>query len=179
MCVTVQWLCCLGMDAQAQGVPTLVIESQDTQSAFHWTAKYVVLSIFLFVAAGVCEIGGGWLVWKAIRSSKPWWWALLGSVVLIGYGFIPTAQPTASFGRVYAVYGGFFIVLSYLWGWALDGDQPDIGKETMRFVSERLSLCIKFAVPSCAFRARYTCHKNSVLLSFQLCRKKRSRPIIP
>jgi drug/metabolite transporter superfamily protein YnfA len=28
---------------------------------------------------------------------------------------------------VYAVYGGVFIVLSYAWGWALDGDRPDMG----------------------------------------------------
>ncbi len=33
------------------------------------------------------------------------------------YGFIPTLQPTSNFGRLYAVYGGFFIVLSYAWGW--------------------------------------------------------------
>jgi small multidrug resistance family-3 protein len=26
---------------------------------------------------------------------------------------------------VYAVYGGFFIVLSLLWGWKVDGDRPD------------------------------------------------------
>jgi small multidrug resistance family-3 protein len=32
-----------------------------------------------------------------------------------------------SFGRVYAVYGGFFIVLSFLFGWWLDGDRPDLG----------------------------------------------------
>ena len=37
---------------------------------------------------------------------------------------IPTLQP-ASFGRVYAVYGGFFIVLSLLWGWNVDGVRPD------------------------------------------------------
>ncbi|KAG6544000.1 hypothetical protein Mapa_014624 [Marchantia paleacea] len=29
------------------------------------------------------------------------------------------------FGRTYAAYGGFFIILSLLWGWALDGDRPD------------------------------------------------------
>lgn len=29
--------------------------------------------------------------------------------------------------QVYAVYGCFFIVLSYLWGWAVDGVQPDTG----------------------------------------------------
>ena len=33
------------------------------------------------------------------------------------YGFIPTLQPTSDFGRLYAIYGGFFIVLSYAWGW--------------------------------------------------------------
>lgn len=34
----------------------------------------------------------------------------------MGYGFVPCAQPMSDFGRIYAVYGGFFIVLSYLWG---------------------------------------------------------------
>jgi small multidrug resistance family-3 protein len=33
-------------------------------------------------------------------------------------------QP-AHFGRVYAAYGGFFIILSLLWGWMLDGNVPD------------------------------------------------------
>jgi small multidrug resistance family-3 protein len=54
----------------------------------------------------------------------------LGSLILILYGFLPTFQPSAtvdSFGRLYAVYGGFFIVLSFLAGWYLDGDRPDRG----------------------------------------------------
>lgn len=40
------------------------------------------------------------------------------------YGIIPTLQP-ANFGRVYATYGGIFIVLSLLWGWRIDGVAPD------------------------------------------------------
>jgi len=32
-----------------------------------------------------------------------------------------------SFGRVYAVYGGFFIVLSYVWAYIFDNFKPDIG----------------------------------------------------
>jgi small multidrug resistance family-3 protein len=40
------------------------------------------------------------------------------------YGIIPTFQPV-HFGRVYAAYGGFFILLSLLWGWIFDGNQPD------------------------------------------------------
>ena len=33
-------------------------------------------------------------------------------------------QP-ANFGRVYAAYGGVFIVLSILWGWQVDKIAPD------------------------------------------------------
>lgn len=98
------------------------------ENSFHWTPAKVILSLFLFVVAGLAEIGGGWLVWQAIRMGKPLYWAIFGSLVLISYGFIPTAQPTADFGRIYAVYGGFFIVLSYLWGWVADGDRPDLGR---------------------------------------------------
>ncbi|KAA6426495.1 MAG: UPF0060-domain-containing protein [Trebouxia sp. A1-2] len=73
------------------------------------------------------EVGGGWLVWQSIRSGKPWWWGLLGSVTLVVYGFIPTLQPVDQFGRTFAAYGGFFIVYSYGWGWLLDHEQPDTG----------------------------------------------------
>ena len=31
-----------------------------------------------------------------------------------------------------AVYGGFFIVLSYAWGWTVDKERPDAGKQTSR-----------------------------------------------
>ena len=29
-------------------------------------------------------------------------WAAAGAVVLIAYGFVPTAQPILNFGRIYA-----------------------------------------------------------------------------
>jgi drug/metabolite transporter superfamily protein YnfA len=48
-------------------------------------------------------------------------------MILILYGFIPTWQPAENFGRVYAAYGGFYIVMSFLAGWALDGYRPDKG----------------------------------------------------
>lgn len=56
---------------------------------FHWTAATIVQSIVVFCLAGCAEILGGWLVWAAIRGDssttgkKPWWYALLGSVVLV------------------------------------------------------------------------------------------------
>jgi small multidrug resistance family-3 protein len=84
----------------------------------------ITQSLGFFILAGLCEIGGGWLVWQWLRESWPWPWGLMGSGILVLYGVIPTFQP-AHFGRVYATYGGVFIVLSLLWGWVLDGNKPD------------------------------------------------------
>ena len=84
----------------------------------------VAKSLFYFALAGLCEIGGGYLVWIWLREGKSIWFALFGAVVLVLYGIIPTLQP-ANFGRVYAAYGGIFIVLSVLWGWQVDKIAPD------------------------------------------------------
>ena len=120
------------------------------EDGFLWTAPKVVLSVFLFLIAGLAEIAGGWFVWNAVRGrssvdGKPWWQdrkvvvsGILGSLFLVGYGFIPTAQPPPTFGRLYAVYGGFFIVLSFVWGWIVDKDRPDKG---MLLVQQQLMCC--------------------------------------
>mmetsp|Transcript_32900 Transcript_32900/g.79593 ORF Transcript_32900/g.79593 Transcript_32900/m.79593 type:complete len:182 (-) Transcript_32900:359-904(-) len=131
-------------------------KQDDNSSGFEWTALTIAQAILLFFLAGAAEIVGGWMVWMHVRGGggeksdassvvvdtnitttttstndsnvgKPWWWGLVGSIVLVIYGFIPCLQPTDSFGRIYAAYGGFFIVFSFLFGWAVDGDKPDIG----------------------------------------------------
>lgn len=84
----------------------------------------IVKSLLYFILAGLCEIGGGYLVWLWLREGKSGWYALLGAGVLFLYGIVPTLQP-AHFGRVYAAYGGVFIVLSLLWGWQVDKAAPD------------------------------------------------------
>src|SRR5574341_127475 len=84
----------------------------------------IARSIIFFIFAGLCEIGGGYLVWLWLREEKSLWLGLLGAIVLIIYGVILTFQP-ANFGRVYAAYGGVFIVLSILWGWQIDRIAPD------------------------------------------------------
>jgi small multidrug resistance family-3 protein len=84
----------------------------------------ITQSLAFFLLAGLCEIGGGYLVWLWLREDRSIWFAALGAVVLMLYGVIPTLQP-AHFGRVYAAYGGIFIVLSILWGWKIDKIAPD------------------------------------------------------
>lgn len=81
-------------------------------------------SIGYFILAGLLEIGGGYLIWLWLREGKEISYAIGGAVILILYGVVPTLQP-ANFGRVYAAYGGVFIVLSILWGWGIDKVAPD------------------------------------------------------
>lgn len=84
----------------------------------------VAHSFALFVMAGLCEIGGGYLIWRWWRHGAHWGLGALGALALALYGIVPTYQP-AHFGRVYAAYGGIFVVLSMLWGWGIDGLAPD------------------------------------------------------
>jgi small multidrug resistance family-3 protein len=48
----------------------------------------------------------------------------LGGFVLFLYGVVPTFQPS-HFHRIYAAYGGIFIVMAVFWGWIFEGIAPD------------------------------------------------------
>lgn len=85
----------------------------------------MIRSILYFILAGICEIGGGYLIWLCLKAHKSPLYFIGGAVILILYGMVPTLQPQTSFGKVYAAYGGIFIVLSLLWGWLIDGMRPD------------------------------------------------------
>jgi small multidrug resistance family-3 protein len=84
----------------------------------------VLKSIFLFILAGFCEIGGGYLLWLSLREGKPLWYGLLGGIILALYGVVATLQ-NSNFARVYATYGGIFIVMSLLWAYKIDNYIPD------------------------------------------------------
>jgi small multidrug resistance family-3 protein len=84
----------------------------------------ILKSLSLFILAGLCEIGGGYLVWLWLKADKPLWYGILGGLTLVLYGVVATWQ-TANFGRVYATYGGVFIVMALLWAWKVDNFKPD------------------------------------------------------
>ncbi|QEM07796.1 YnfA family protein [Mucilaginibacter rubeus] len=81
-------------------------------------------SLFIFILAGVFEIGGGYLVWQWLKEGKPIWWGIIGALILALYGVVATWQ-TANFGRVYAAYGGIFILMALIWAWKVDEFKPD------------------------------------------------------
>lgn len=84
----------------------------------------ILKSLFIFLLAGVCEIGGGYLIWLCIKESKSILFGVAGAIILILYGLVATLQ-TEGFGRVYATYGGIFIIMSIVWACIFDNFKPD------------------------------------------------------
>lgn len=89
------------------------------------SSRKIVVSLIFFLLAGLCEIGGGYLVWLWLRDGMSWILGVLGGFVLFAYGIVPTFQPS-HFHRIYSAYGGIFIVMALVWGWIFQGIRPDI-----------------------------------------------------
>lgn len=51
-----------------------------------------------FVPLGLCEIGGGYLVWGWMRDQKLLAWSLLGAAVLASCGGVAALQPIPTSG---------------------------------------------------------------------------------
>ena len=85
----------------------------------------MIYPILIFILAGLCEIGGGYLIWLWFIASQSPLFGLLGGILLISYGIVATFQVFPTFSRVYAAYGGVFIVMSILWGYVFDKQTPD------------------------------------------------------
>ncbi|KAK9759985.1 hypothetical protein K7432_016440 [Basidiobolus ranarum] len=88
------------------------------------TAGKVLFTILVLVVGGLCEIGGGWLVWQVLRVGMSPWILIPGSVILVIYGLLMSLQ-MMQFSRAFATYGGVFIFLSLVWGWVVDKQVPD------------------------------------------------------
>ena len=87
----------------------------------HFNALF---NLYLLLA-GLCEIGGGYLIWLWLREGQSSWLGFIGGVILMMYGVIATFQSFPTFGRVYAAYGGVFIVMSLIWAYIVDKQAPD------------------------------------------------------
>lgn len=105
----------------------------------------MIKSIPIFVLAGLCEIGGGYLVWLCLKEGKHWWYGVAGAVILALYGVVATWQ-TSNFARVYATYGGIFIVMSILWAMKFDKFVPD-KYDIIGALIALLGVCIIYYAP--------------------------------
>lgn len=81
-------------------------------------------SIGIFILAGLCEIGGCYLVWAWLKEGKSHWYGFLGGIILLLFGIVMTWQ-VSNFAKTCATYGGIYIVLSLIWAFKFDGYAPD------------------------------------------------------
>ena len=86
--------------------------------------KDILISLLYFFLAGLCEIGGGYLVWLWLRDDWSWMLGVAGGFILFLYGIISTSKQS-HFRRIYAAYGGIFIAMVILGGYIFENNIPD------------------------------------------------------
>jgi len=84
----------------------------------------MLTSIGIFIFAALLEISGGYLIWRWLKNHQGKIIGLIGGLILFSYSVVMTLQPE-NFGKVYAAYGGIFVVFSLLWGYWIDKKKPD------------------------------------------------------
>ncbi len=72
------------------------------------------------------EIAGCFAFWAVWRLGASWLWLIPGILLLAGFASALTLVPLSAAGRVYAGYGGIYVVASFLWLWLVEGQVPDI-----------------------------------------------------
>lgn len=75
---------------------------------------------FLFFITALCEIIGCFLPWLWLKRGATAWLLIPAGVSLAFFVWLLTLHPAAS-GRVYAAYGGVYVVTALLWLRIVDG----------------------------------------------------------
>ena len=84
------------------------------------------LTTFAFyIAAAAAEISGSFAFWAWLRLGKSALWAIPGAAMLILFAILLTRVDVVYAGRVFAAYGGVYVVSSLVWLWAVEGTRPD------------------------------------------------------
>lgn len=82
-------------------------------------------NIFIFSLTALLEIAGCYAFWMWARQEQSAIWLAPGVLALIAFAWALTRVDVEHAGRVYAIYGGVYIVASLIWLWAVEGARPD------------------------------------------------------
>lgn len=82
-------------------------------------------NILIFIVTAVVEIAGCFAFWVWARQGQSGWWLVPGKLALVAFAWLLTRVDVEHAGRVYAIYGGIYIVASLGWLWAVEGARPD------------------------------------------------------
>lgn len=84
----------------------------------------MIKATLLFMVTAIAEIVGCYLPYLWLRKSRSPWLLLPAAVSLALFAWLLSLHPTAA-GRVYAAYGGVYVLMAILWLWGVDGVRPD------------------------------------------------------
>ncbi len=87
--------------------------------------KSVLLALGLFAVTAVAEIGGCFAIYASLRLGRSVGWLVPGAAALALFAWLLTLHPVSGAGRVYAAYGGVYIVASLGWLWLFEHQRPD------------------------------------------------------
>ncbi len=79
--------------------------------------------VVYFLFAGICQVSGCYMLWQAARRVRGAGYGFGGVMLLLICGFV-VAQLPAPFAKVFAAYGGVFVLLSLIVAWLVDGPPP-------------------------------------------------------
>jgi len=79
----------------------------------------------LFVVTALAEIIGCYLPYLWLKHGATPWLILPAALSLALFVWLLSLHPNAV-GRVYAAYGGVYVVVALLWLWGVDGVRPTL-----------------------------------------------------
>ena len=78
-----------------------------------------------FPLAALAEIAGCFAFWTWWRLGSSPLWLVPGLFSLAVFGWLLSQVEATAAGRVFAAYGGIYIVASIGWMWWAEGERPD------------------------------------------------------
>lgn len=84
----------------------------------------ILKTTLLFVVTALAEIVGCYLPYLWLKKDGSPWLLVPAAASLALFAWLLTLHPTAA-GRVYAAYGGVYVLTAISWLWGIDGVRPD------------------------------------------------------
>ena len=83
----------------------------------------IIKTFGLFIVTALAEIIGCYLPYLWLKQERSVWLLVPAVISLAAFVWLLTLHPHAA-GRVYAAYGGIYVIVALIWLWAVDSIQP-------------------------------------------------------
>lgn len=103
---------------------TLILNKNLKHEKENYLMEFCKATLLFFITA-IAEIVGCYLPYLWLKENKSILLLIPAILSLSLFVWLLTLHPAAS-GRVYAAYGGIYIIVALFWLWKIDGIQPTL-----------------------------------------------------